>query len=290
MNVSAIDIGKVAAAAVPVIVASIALASVLRGWYRRTIGRRREMARRLQRLGTGVQRSYFEAVLEAPPTFRRRLLVSDAATEWTWIDRDLYLQAIVDQDEEVLAYYVVSRSRRFRPRFRASGSGYMHDRRLPPGLSRLIGHPSEARTLRGRVKWRIVPLYDVRLGKTPLAAAAPEAEPLCRYSAVGARLAMFAEYYEFGNPGAFQTFVVGLNSAGHLNAPPVPVFADGQADFEKWGTMVQVREEDQPEISAFRAKARANVFGVIAPDAFDTIWRLGAHTPGPHLERVRTVD
>lgn len=59
-----------------VLLALLGVIAVLRGWYRRTVGRRQENYRRLARLGTNAQLSFFSAVLGDPPAFRRTLIGS----------------------------------------------------------------------------------------------------------------------------------------------------------------------------------------------------------------------
>jgi hypothetical protein len=56
---------------VPIVAALLVFAATLRGWYRRTIGRRRDRYRRLARLGTNAQLSFFTSVLGEPPAIRR---------------------------------------------------------------------------------------------------------------------------------------------------------------------------------------------------------------------------
>jgi hypothetical protein len=54
------------------VVAAIALAATTRGWYLRTLGRRRDRYRRLARLATEVQISYITSILGEPPAIQRR--------------------------------------------------------------------------------------------------------------------------------------------------------------------------------------------------------------------------
>jgi hypothetical protein len=136
-------------------VALLGLAAALRGWYRRTPGRRRDRYERLARLGTGAQLSFFISVLGEPPAIRTTIekkvrkfvprdeaaddvgetddaatppqdeedlggefvVVPEAFTECFFIDRDYYVQTISDADETVLAFSVTTRKGRFAPTF-----------------------------------------------------------------------------------------------------------------------------------------------------------------------------
>lgn len=126
-----VDAGGIFAA----ILGAIAVAGLLRGLWRKTLGRRRDRYARLRRLGTNAQLAYFTSVLGEPPAMRRTFeseisrfdeygrWVPDSKTfiEVVYIDRDFYVQALTDVDETVHAYSVTTRSKHFRPSFRPPG-------------------------------------------------------------------------------------------------------------------------------------------------------------------------
>jgi hypothetical protein len=60
------DVGSIMAA----ILGAVAAAGTIRAAWRRTVGRRRDLRRRLARLGVGYQVTFFEAVLGGPPAMR----------------------------------------------------------------------------------------------------------------------------------------------------------------------------------------------------------------------------
>lgn len=210
----------VAATAVGAVTAGIGLSRLLRGAYRRTLGRRRDYYRRLARLGTFAQLSFFEAVLGEPPALRRTVtpempdyaaeppdgdwdnfeipMVRQPFTECFFIDRDFYVQTISDQDETVLGYSVTTRSRRFRPRF--------------------YGLPKPSRSARRdwkrRTGDRYEPFLDIQLGKTPFASCSRQKdEPDKLKVAIGAHDYWYSELYSWGNPSNYQAFVLTASNA-----------------------------------------------------------------------------
>src|SRR6266508_283303 len=86
------------------LLAAVAVVGLVRGGYRRTLGRRRDRYARLERLGTNAQLSFFSSALGEPPAMRRTVDSSvtrfDEAgnpypepknwIECIWIDRDYY--------------------------------------------------------------------------------------------------------------------------------------------------------------------------------------------------------
>jgi len=146
------------------VAAALAIVQFLRSGYRRTIGRRWEMRRRLARLGTMAQLSFFTSVIGEPPALRRSvewnqtrytgmgkkaLPARRRGHENVYVDPYFFVQALTDEDETVVAYSVTNRHRRFRPRF------------VSPG-----GSAIPKRTLFGREKFGYRPGIDVRLGRS----------------------------------------------------------------------------------------------------------------------------
>lgn len=193
------------------LLAAIALAGVVVGTYRRTLGRRRDQYQRLHRLGTNAQLSFFASVLANPPAMRRSFdsaitrfddddtpyPVSVTFIEAVWIDRYFYVHAIADPDETVHAYSVTTRNRRFHPTFRPPGGTAVEPSWL---MRRLL-----------RREYRFKPNPAVTLGTTRFAELGP---PQQAASWVGAHNAHYFEAYYFGNPGYYQHFVFSINDAG----------------------------------------------------------------------------
>jgi len=201
-----VDAGGIFAA----ILGAIAVAGLLRGLWRKTLGRRRDRYARLRRLGTNAQLAYFTSVLGEPPAMRRTFeseisrfdeygrWVPDSKTfiEVVYIDRDFYVQALTDVDETVHAYSVTTRSKHFRPSFRPPG-GFAVERHLV--LRRLGLH------------YRYERNRGIKLGKTRFAELMT---PNQAASWVGAHNAHYFEAVYLGNPGLYQTFVYSINDAG----------------------------------------------------------------------------
>ena len=126
------------------LLATIALAGIVWGVYRKTLGRRRDRYGRLGRLGTNAQISFFASVLGDPSAMRRKQnatitrfdedghahQVAKTWIECVWIDRDFYVHAVADQDETIHAYSVTTRSKRFHPSFRQPGGSSIERGRI----------------------------------------------------------------------------------------------------------------------------------------------------------------
>jgi hypothetical protein len=199
------------------VVAALGFADYVRSVWRRTAGRRRDVARRFKRLGTGAQVQFFESVLGEPPAMRRRFdineedwgaveddetdppIVTRTYLECFWIDRDYCVQTVSDQDDAVVGYSITTRNRRFRPT--------IHFPLPPTGRERLM----QMLTLGRR---RPYELARVKLGHTTFAKALRDDRvfPEIR-SFVGARAYSYTELRYCGNPGHYQTFGLTMSSA-----------------------------------------------------------------------------
>lgn len=226
-----ISIGQ-AASLLGALVALLALLSAGRSAYARTFGRRRDRRRRLGRLGTGAQLSFFVSALGEPPAVRRtvqkantRIIVTaddprfDATLagpdgshqvlyetrtygEAVFIDRDYYVQTITNADETVLAFSVTTRSKRFSPRYRLPFRPSLLDRRR----------------LKRRFNYDYEPLLELKLGRTTFAdldrnRSDHDSGPQCRVS-VGAHNWSYSEFRPLGNPGSYQTVVLTASDVG----------------------------------------------------------------------------
>jgi hypothetical protein len=207
---------------------AIALIGLGWGFYRRTLGRRRDRYGRLARLGTNAQISFFSSVLGEPPAMRRTeeatvtryddngnaYLEPKAWTECVWIDRDFYVHAVADEDETIQAYSVTTRSKRFRPRFRQPGAFSVDRGRI-------------ARVLR-RPDYKLHP--KIKLGRTRFHELG---RPEQAAAWIGAHNVHYFEAYWGANPGYYQHFVYSINDAGY-GAWHVPWDYERMHDFA-WG-------------------------------------------------------
>jgi hypothetical protein len=243
--------GLIGALAAALVVAGV-------GWnlFRRTIGRRRENYRRLARLGTNAQLSFFESVLGQPPAIRRSV---SQYVECVFVDRDYFVKVIVDNDESVRLFSVTTRASKFRPTFRSA----------PPGMAQ--------------------PRLDVQLGVTRFADLG---SPAAITANLGARRFAYNESYTFGNPGRYQEFIVGWNDAGVATVDResfVRLFGDdGAGELQLWDYF---DDEDTgtltAEVAAFRSTSAPNTFTVIAPTGIGDLDAV-AHS-GPDQDHVRTL-
>ena len=266
-----------------VLVAIRTLGPPLWATYRRTLGRRADRYKRLSRLGTGAQLSFFEAVLGEPPAILHSITgfrseegeagevqtVTEPMIECFFVDRDYYVQTISDElTETVVAFSVTTRRKRFRPCF----TGVPH-----------IGW-WRRRTFLLRHGQRSRPLIRVCLGKTRFSGLG---RPANLRVAVGARAASYSEAHYYGNPGYYQTFVLTASTAGV--PPPAGPLLEVEQSLGN-GSWDQVAPgPDLEEVDGLPEARRLSVvttYTVIGPNV------PFAHFPttfGPHGDEVRTL-
>jgi hypothetical protein len=285
-----------------------ALWSAARGRYRETIGRRSDRYRRLARLGTEAQLSFFVSVLGEPPAMRHTVVKDDYVeliapgdpdfdpdseetelqerlltkvfTESTFIDRDYYVQALCDQDETVLAFSVTTRSKRFRPVFQVL---------RPPG-------PIERLRWRRATGNRYRPLVDIRLGRTTFAdldSADPDtfAPPHFKV-AVGAHNHFYSEFAYFGNPGHYQSFAWTASDAARQGRHGDLMKMRQEIDGEEWpdpdATPGEEPEwDDMKAAQRFRQETVITTYTVIAGSLWLRNYPLSRF--GPNENYVRTL-
>lgn len=277
------------AAIVGGVAAAIFIYDVLRGWTKRTLGRKRILYRRLSRLGASAQLDYFVDTLEAAPAIQRsavhdvtefegevEVTVPREFVESFFVFPECYVQTISDSDETVIAYSVTSRRLRFRPTFV-----------VPRGVS----FTDRVNAYR---RWRVWPskLMKVKLHKTRFKDAdvrrSDESEedddlkaPLLATG--GARTWSYSERYYLGNPGYYQSYVISAGS----NAEQSPF------DYESLNKLAAAGGDPYewtPELKrasrAFRSSTRITTFTVIAHRFFEENYQW---TYGPHGDDVRVV-
>lgn len=303
--------------------AALGLAASVRAGWRRTVGRRHDHYRRLGKLGTNAQVSFFSATLGSPPALKKSVkafltslpdLVGDRSVhaaygnrlalfmtqigidvreelaadtsesppasdvelvrveaelgEVIWVDRDYYVQALVDEDETVLAFSVTSRSARFRPRFA-----------MPPGV-----------TWRQRSRFRKwlgvlpgdVPIFDIRLGRSRFAVLP---QPRTVYGFQGFHDYGYVETHWFGNPGAYQHYALASNDAGapawqHIDL----LFPEGAGGLVRWA---EWSGDDFPDSAAkYREREAPNTLTVIGSRFQIDDYPMSF---GPEINEVRTI-
>lgn len=288
------------------VVALLALAGAARVRYQRTLGRRRDRYARLGRLGTGAQLSFFSAVLGEPPAMRGTIvkknykefittddprwdpesgepqwgIVTKEFTQCFFIDRDYYVQTISDDDETVLAFSVMTRTRRFTPTFAV------------PARLRMI----EGSWLRwGRARARVQPLFQIRLGRSRFADLDPQDQewfngPHFKVS-TGARSFTYSEFHYYGNPGYYQTYVFTLSSASPVaRGGSEAIHVKDEVGTDEWPD--QSSDDSQPEwdqmpvTQRFRRNATITTYTVIG---FGLSKANYPSSFGPHGDEVRTL-
>lgn len=246
------DISSVAAA----LFALLAIAGALRALWRRTLGRRRDLRRRLERLGCGAQLSVFETLLGEPATIRRPLqldeseeprppvseVVNPPIDVCLWVYPECYVQAFVDATSTVRGFSVTLRDRRFKPRFRRAS------------------------------------LFDGRLGHTRLAAAVqeelrPDRPRLVRRARLAVRRPVLLR-----QPWLLPHLVAASSHAGGpKHRGSITDVCAGIANSEEWSGLAATQR--------FRRLTTVTTYAVIDDQA------LAARIPnfGPHGDDVRTL-
>ncbi|MGW4027831.1 ETEC_3214 domain-containing protein [Streptomyces sp. NPDC004838] len=233
-----------------VLTALYTLSGVARGWWRATLGKRRSLINAYRRLAPFVRDDYVRALFGEPAWSHKQHvgvyavgeddLPSQSDVELmvrTWALGTLgYLVTWCNEDDEVLMYGLTTCSPLLRP-------------------SLSVGP------------------HKVRLGRTRLSALpAPSADGDGPWPALGARRFCYAEQHFFGNPGGYQTWVLGVSDTGSPALPPI--------DCTAWG---------EAELGAYRAQAVINsvLISGSTPIALDTILPYGV---APDHDRVRLLD
>ncbi|MBX7111119.1 MAG: toll/interleukin-1 receptor domain-containing protein [Dehalococcoidia bacterium] len=209
---------------------------------------------KLKKLHAGPQVNYFLEVL-GNERFRTpyQSHPSEPFLEYVWVDPQFYVQAAVNSFGSVLLFTVTSRSLTFTPVFE------------------MVPEPS-------------TPSRSIRLCQDSFEALDPE--PPRRgafFASMGARLFGYWEARYYGNPGNYQTFILGVNQAGALTEDDVS---------NPFGPQLLVLQNPETDESAAREALQTvrrhmpNTFGATAP--YITLDRI--HTPiGVTFDQVRTA-
>src|SRR5713226_7024485 len=160
--------------------------TALRRLYRRTIGSRRDLARRLNQVAAGVTTDYVNARFGAP-AFSRAFQWPNRMNgrgkpqtrELVYREKHAWLQTVVDQNDAVLRFSITVTDPRFKFQIRDLTFGHLSARL---GSSRFAGLECQWATQGRRLR-------------------------------IGAHNREYAEAYYCGNPGNYQTFVVSNNDA-----------------------------------------------------------------------------
>jgi hypothetical protein len=250
---------QLAGAVLAAIVAALTLLSLLRNGYRRSLGSRRDASRRLSRLGTNAQLSFFTAVLGEPPAFSKRFESSDddptdqRLREYVYVQRYFYLHVVVTSDDGVVAFSLTTRSPRFKPKFRFGDRRNVSGMRVQLGSTRFSEVGSYPKRIRGLVR-----------------------DSWCLYQ----------EWYDLGEVAGNQQLILGINESGWSWAPSMArIVRAGQSLFD---TKHSGYEPENRALEEFRRTARPNSYSVVRPDVclFDD---LLLHYLGPRRDYVRTL-
>lgn len=231
--------------------------------YQRTLGSRRKLAAQLDKLSCNMQAAYIDDLFGHPLFIRK----APAAAERLYRTRHAYVQVVVDNSDSVVWWAVTTTDKHFKPCFF-----------LAPVSLDDTG-------------------WNVQLNKSAFADA--RNTPSSASWDVRARRFSVVESYYFGNPGDYQTYLVGYNDAGigtidfGESSRPLPSgYGDLVAPSEDGGTArgVLTPEEYLTAFNAERSGTVVNTFGVVRPWLGDAetellqLWGLG-----PDLDYVRVL-
>lgn len=236
----------------------VTIGAVAWRYWQQTLGRRRELARRLKDLSPLMQVDRLIEQLGVPAVRSRN---GEDEEDLTWIHPDAFIRAVaVRGTVSVLA--VTTRSRWFRPTF-----------------------------FRGLVISRDGGSLEVTLGKTTYGDLS--FRPKSIYADVGARRWGYSEVFYYGNPGGYMTQMCAINEAGWM-----PRQNDGflQALIET-PSIRAARPPDGSDIlgqlpqdvASHRDRAVFNTIAITKPHWGGDSERLG-FTPGADNDVVRLVD
>lgn len=226
--------------------------------YRNRLGRRRLLKREVEQLVPNAPLDWFRERLGAP-------VFTGKESGWrvlVWAYPVCYVQAVTRHDDEVVAFSVTTRARRWNPVF-------------------LHGVPFSANR----------PSGEVRLGRSTFGDVGTEPQGV--YGFLGARRWGYSEAFYFGNPGLYRHYILSVNDAGYTSQQ-----CDGIIDvlMEAGGvatgvladreTFPKTTAPDENAYLAARVSAVPNTMTVTAP-AFD-LQAAGASLPiGVDLDQVR---
>lgn len=227
-----------------------------------TLGQQRIWYSRLKKLAPDVYISHFHGLL-GEPTFKN---VTGSLEEYVYVHKYFYIQAVTDANGGVLFFSVTRRRKEFRPQVWGQEVGWSPDRST--GV--------------------------LQLGKFAFARLKDVGTPDGARSWLGANRFHFSESYYFGNPGSYQTYILGLNQAGFMDDSTKSAISLLGAE-ERLGALGDAQDDDEvkaflnrEEIREFRSKARPNLYGVASQR---TGYRsLGfIETVGPDYGQVRVL-
>lgn len=226
-------------------------------YWRRTLGRRRELGRIVTTLSPLMQVDHFVEQLGTPA-----VRAADKETEdLIWIHPDAFIRARAVRGS-VDVYAVTTRNRWFRPTM-----------------------------FRGIVISESGETIEVRLGHTTFGDL-PD-HPRTIYGDVGARRWGYSEAVSYGNPGGYMTYIYSLNDAGWMsgaNAGMIDALVDTQTvrvEQKPGGSGIDTQLD--PGVARQRQRAVFNTIAITAPHWHGDPERLGT-TPGADNDVVRLVN
>jgi hypothetical protein len=235
--------------------------------YHRTLGSRRDLAKRLNQVAAGVTTRYLEERFGAP-AFVRTSGIHTArpqrgfvqTTERVYRTRHAWLQVLTDKHDAVVRFSITVTD----PRFRF------------------------------QIRDLTVNQFDVKLGHTRFSGIQPD--PDGRSLWIGARRHGYSESFYFGNPGNYQHFVLSKNDAGvgTFGSSALPddishVYQSGILEADRHGAPppdTPPYDPAAPYATEFRNETTINTLTVLSADYSPTSL---ADPGGPDADYVRVL-
>ena len=241
--------------------------SVLKDLYQKTpFGARRSAYAKLQRLHAGVQVDHFSEVLGFGPLFRNPL--TPLLEEQIFVHPLFYVQAITEPNGKVAMYAVTGRNEKFMPM-------------LWPNTVHPDSHPRP---------------HPGRLGRETFEQISKKGPQGISLFVRGATApTYYVEAFYMGNPGLYQTYLVGFNECGPftvgegvlsalLGRPVQLGLLAGDDSFNDEGLASWLA---QPNAKALRSTGRPNTYGIATVRG--ALRAVEGSRIGPNYIQTRTI-
>ena len=191
-----------------------------------------------------------------------------------FLDRDYYVQAILDEDDTVLAFSVTTRSPKFNPTFAWP---------TKPSFWQRMRYWLATRD-------RVRPVFEVELGRTHFSDLGEFGDiPGGIKVFQGPRVFWYSEQYSMGTPGSHQTFAFTASSAS-WPAPVGDLHTVWEEIGDEWPDYSDMDEfrhyEDLISIPRFREQTIATTYTVMVDPLIAENY---PSTYGPHGDEVSTL-
>ncbi len=195
----------------------------------------------------------------------KKTLPENKISEYVFGSKYYYVQALVSENNKVIAYSITTRDKNFNP------------------VITILENAGCAHTK--DISGFIPATRDIILGKTTFADLKRDQscsyfdQPENIYLYAGIRRFYYHEEYYFGNPGNYQSYFFAINDSGFSNVTDIPQLFFGD---QKVNLL-------DPEISKFRQNSIINTFQITSPDEGWGNKELRKYLAGVDYDQVRVI-